>query len=333
VVVKPAPVPSPAAGLPRFTNITTTSFAGVGDSEVSKESAYYPEHYPKKYVESDDPGAALPYRFPGTPPVIRVFFRGKTVDCPVVDVGPWNTHDPYWDHGARPQAETGTDTTGRHTNLAGLDITPGAWKALGKTGNLDDVKDITSWDFVSVLDKGNVPAPAPPITPSAPVTGAIPGITHTTYPSQDEAYSYFGEPGSNLVKVTCPWVLTVEGTHAQWIAINAKCAASLTMILNAIWNHPAIGQSQDKINEFGYNIFDGSYNDRNIGGTGTLSQHAWGAAIDWNAAANPQHATASQTKFKEDSLIVVAFKQAGWTWGGDWSAKYRDAMHTQMLRA
>ena len=92
VVVQPAPVPSPAPGIPRFTNITTTSFAGVGDSEVSKESAYYPSHYPQKYIDSNKPGAALPYRFPGAPPVVRVFCRGKTVDCPVVDVGPWNTH-------------------------------------------------------------------------------------------------------------------------------------------------------------------------------------------------------------------------------------------------
>jgi hypothetical protein len=332
VVVPPAPIPSPAAGLPRFTNITTSSFAGGGDSEVSKESAYYPEHYPNKYIESDNPGAALPYHFPGTPPVIRVFFRGKTVDCPIVDVGPWNTHDPYWDHGARPKAESGTDTTGRHTNLAGLDITPGAWKALGKTGNLDAIKDITSWDFVSVLDKGN-PAPAVPVSqPSAPAPvagGTV--LQHNTWPPQSQAASFFGAPGTGLVKVTCPWLLTVEGTHTQTITIHTKCAASLTRILNYIWEQ--CGKNQAQVAAFGYDIFDGSFNDRDIAGTGTLSQHAYGAALDFNAAANPQHAPLSKTKFKEDSLIVQAFKGEGWTWGGDWSPAYIDAMHFQALKA
>jgi hypothetical protein len=51
---------------------------------------------------------------------------GQSVVCDVVDVGPWNTRDPYWETGSRPQAETGTDmmTPPRHTNKAGIDLTP-----------------------------------------------------------------------------------------------------------------------------------------------------------------------------------------------------------------
>jgi hypothetical protein len=326
----PAPVPSPAPGIPRFTGITTTSFAGVSDSVSSKLSAYT-----GKLIDSNKPGAALPYHFPGTPPIIRVFFRGATVDCPVVDVGPWNTHDPYWDHGARPQAETGTDTTGRRTNHAGLDLTPGAWSALGKTGNLDDITDVTSWDFVSVLDKGNPPSPIP-AQPSAPLSGGT-VLQKNIWPSQSQAMPFFGNPASagweaaNLVEVTCPWELTVEGTKTDRIKIHRKCALSLGRVLDYIWEQ--CGKSQAQINAFGYNVFDGSYNYRPIAGTSTLSEHAYGGALDFNAAANPQHATASQTKFKEDSLIVQAFKGEGWTWGGDWSPAYRDAMHFQALKA
>lgn len=42
----------------------------------------------------------------------------------VIDVGPWNIDDPYWEAGTRPQAETGTDRSGRSTNKAGIDLTP-----------------------------------------------------------------------------------------------------------------------------------------------------------------------------------------------------------------
>ncbi len=221
VVVTP-PVP-PAPGIPRFTNIVTTSFAGASDSDFSKRSAYT-----GKTIDSNKPGAALPYHFPGTPPTIRVFFRGKTVDCPIVDVGPWNTHDPYWDHGARPQAESGTDTTGRHTNRAGLDLAPGAWAALGKSGNLDAVTDVTSWDFVSILDKGNVaPDVSAPVGPGT-VGGTV--LVHNVWPTQAEVWGGFYDP-VKLVHVQCPWTFTVEGTHSQTITIHEKCAASLTRIL------------------------------------------------------------------------------------------------------
>jgi hypothetical protein len=315
------PVP-PAPGIPRFTGITATSFAGASDSDFSKRSAYT-----GKTIDSAKPGAALPYHFPGTPPVIRVFLRGKTVDIPIVDVGPWNTHDPYWDHAGRPQAESGTDTTGRHTNRAGLDLTPGAWAALGKTGNLDRVTDITSWDFVSVLDKGNVgPIISTPVRPGT-VGGTV--LQHNVWPTQAECPAFYGDSEAtiraNLVSVHVPWLMNGK---AQTIEIHKKCAESLTRVVNFIWEQ--CGKSQDQIHQFGYDVFDGSFNWRPIAGTNTPSVHSYGAAIDFDAAANPQHAT--NTKFKSDSLITQAFETEGWIWGGRWSVGSVDAMHFQAAR-
>jgi hypothetical protein len=64
--------------------------------------------------------------------------------------------------------------------------------------------------------------------------------------------------------------------------------------------------------------------------------HSYAAAMDWNAAKNPQHAPLSKTKFKSEkedppngSLIVWVFEQEGWTWGGRWGAADIDAMHIQ----
>ncbi len=315
------PVP-PAPGIPRFTGITTTSFAGISDSDFSKRSAYT-----GKIIDSNTPGAALPYHFPGTPPTIRVFFRGKTVDCPIVDVGPWNTHDPYWDHGARPQAESGTDTTGRHTNRAGLDLTPGAWAEIGKTGNLDAVTDVTSWDFVSVLDKGNVEAVVPPPVGPGTVGGTV--LQHNVWPTQAECPSFYGSSEAavqaNLVNVQVPWLMNGK-THS--IPIHKKCAESLTRVVNFIWEQ--CGKSQDQIHKFGYDIFDGSFNWRVIAGTNTPSVHSYGAAIDFDAARNPQYAT--KTEFKSDSLITTAFETEGWVWGGRWSVGSVDNMHYQAAR-
>lgn len=168
----PVPLPDskpPAAAIakPRFTGITATSFAGGNDSAFSRTSAY-----DGKIINGDtELAAAAPYHFPGKPPVIRVFYpvTGRSVDVPTRDVGPWNTKDDYWNKGTRPQAETGTDTTGRHTNLAGLDLSPAAWKALGYTGDARNAKDKVDWDFADVLD-----GKAPSAAPSSPTISVVP---------------------------------------------------------------------------------------------------------------------------------------------------------------
>lgn len=322
-ITPPVP-PVPVPGVPRFTNITATSFAGVSDSAVSKESAYYPAHYPTKVIDSNKPGAALPYHFPGTPPTLRIFGRkGKTIDIPTVDVGPWNTNDAYWDHSSRPQAESGTDTRGRHTNRAGIDLTPGAWAALGYTGNLDAITDTVSWDFVSVLDKGATPVPLPPVGPTQPPVGGT-VLQHNVWPTQAECPSFYGASEAairaQLVTVHVPWLMNGK---TQTIEVHRKCADSLTRIVNYIWEY--CGKSQDKIHEFGYDIFDGSFNWRYIAGTQTPSVHSYGAAVDFDAAANPIR---NPGKFKPESLIVHAFTQEDWIWLGPTF----DPMHFQAAR-
>jgi len=68
----------------------------------------------------------------------------KTCLAIVLDVGPWNEcDDAYVFGGARPQAETGTDTTGRPTNGAGIDLGERVWKALGMTDNAP-----INWEFL-----------------------------------------------------------------------------------------------------------------------------------------------------------------------------------------
>jgi hypothetical protein len=67
---------------------------------------------------------------------------GTRVIAPVGDVGPFNGggtkkeprkfDDPYWKTGQRPQTETGADKRGRKTNKAGIDVSQGLWKAMGK---------------------------------------------------------------------------------------------------------------------------------------------------------------------------------------------------------
>lgn len=152
----PAP-PSPAAW--RFSNITATVFGGVKDPNNSA--------YDNHFITDTEFGVALPARLQSPLPQVRVWKDGRSVVCNVVDVGPWNTDDPYWETGKRPQAESGADRRGRKTNLAGIDLTPAAARAIGLAG-----KGLVTWEFVGA----EAPAPAAPQNWLAAVIAFLSGL-------------------------------------------------------------------------------------------------------------------------------------------------------------
>jgi len=147
-------VASPPLAVKLYSGITATVFGGAADFETSA--------YDGHVITDSELGVALPYHFPEPPPNVCIWNAGKSVVCKVVDVGPWNTNDPYWQTGTRPEAESGIDSTGRKTNLAGIDLTPAAASALGIAG-----KGIVDWEFVG----GSQPAsPLPEATPAPALT-------------------------------------------------------------------------------------------------------------------------------------------------------------------
>jgi D-alanyl-D-alanine carboxypeptidase len=155
------------------------------------------------------------------------------------------------------------------------------------------------------------------------------------WPLQSQCLGYYGDPRSpswlhaNTIDVPCPWPLHMGGIAIPRILIHKKCAESLARVLNGIWE--ATGKSLSTIQKLRYDVYDGSYNLRNIrGSASSLSMHAFAAAIDWDAADNVQHS--QKHLFQDDSLLVVKFKEQGWIWGGDWSPGSIDAMHVQAAR-
>lgn len=132
IPITPPGPPVPPGRIPLQSNITASVFGGTLDSGLSNNFSAYTG----KALTSGDHYVALPYRFKGVRPTILVTNpkSGKSVVCTVQDIGPWNTNDPYWKTLSRPQAETGIDMTGRHTNRAGIDISMAAAKAIGIDG-------------------------------------------------------------------------------------------------------------------------------------------------------------------------------------------------------
>lgn len=130
----------------RMTNIHATEFGGAGDAN---KSAY------GGMVDPHQPGVALPFRFKGARPRVRLYAGGQSVDCEIVDRGPWNIDDPYWqsEHG-RPAAERQhyekqKAWNGRvPSNIAGIDCTPAALNALGVSGKVGSRSVVLDWEFI-----------------------------------------------------------------------------------------------------------------------------------------------------------------------------------------
>ena len=66
--------------------------------------------------------------------------------------------------------------------------------------------------------------------------------------------------------------------------------------------------------------YAGCYAPGTIGGSGGISQHTWGVAIDLNARANPYGA-----RSRQDPRLVRVMRRHGFAWGGRWPTP--DAMH------
>jgi hypothetical protein len=73
--------------------------------------------------------------------------------------------------------------------------------------------------------------------------------------------------------------------------------------------------------------YDGGYTWRAKRGSQKMSMHAFGLALDFNAATNGL----GNHDFDMPRPVIRVFKALGWTWGGQWSVP--DAMHFQWGRS
>lgn len=82
----------------------------------------------------------------------------------------------------------------------------------------------------------------------------------------------------------------------------------------------------------------GCFSPRAKRGSGDLSVHTWGAAVDIDAATNPLELSCPSGDIRRSSWrarpdripdgVIAAFKAENWTWGGDFRSRF-DPMHFQ----
>lgn len=122
-----------------------------------------------------------------------------------------------------------------------------------------------------------------------------------------------------MVKVAFPGPLPLgwkRDVVAKSARVNQAIASELDTVLRAlkkagVWDHIV--------------TFDGAYTWRSMRGSGRLSMHGYGGALDFNADTNQ---LGSKGDMHEG--VVEVFEGHGWTWGGRW--RRPDPQHFQYAK-
>ncbi len=153
-----------------------------------------------------------------------------------------------------------------------------------------------------------------------------------------EQIKFYGLPGpqveAQLVKVIPPFKLYYEGKPVAAIKFHKKCAGALAAALDEVWEY--YKHDQKKIDALGISRYNGAYNPRPVRGyplevdpyKTRWSNHAFGAAIDFNADANGF----GKGKGNIPQPLIDAFKRQGARWGGDYHGR-TDPMHFEFVDA
>ena len=107
--------------------------------------------------------------------------------------------------------------------------------------------------------------------------------------------SLYGSPGceENLVNVTPPYPLLYEGKPVKSIRVHRCIAARVERALRAVLEH----YGQEAISRLGLDQYSGSYNYRSSTGGSSLSMHAWGIALDFDAEHNTMQMHKPEARF------------------------------------
>ena len=140
---------------------------------------------------------------------------------------------------------------------------------------------------------------------------------------------------ANIVYMPAPWPMRMDALRITKLEVHRLAVDNFKAAFDAI--SKAAKGDYKTLEEWGVTRYSGAYNYRAMRGLSTLSMHSYGCAIDLDAGNNMLgDATPRFAKFPK---VLKAFKDAGFTWGGDWDGdgssedqRRHDGMHWQLTQ-
>ena len=133
----------------------------------------------------------------------------------------------------------------------------------------------------------------------------------------------YGEPGTNLVRITFPYKMYYDGQRAKTTWIHEQVSISLINALNEIAEH----YGDERIQQLGLNVYDGCFNKRKERGGDNWSTHAFGIAIDLNAKKNGLETSWNDCLFSKPEYASFISIMEKWGWYSKGKYDGFDAMH------
>ncbi len=117
------------------------------------------------------------------------------------------------------------------------------------------------------------------------------------YPSKGQIRtnrSIFGVAGQvTLQRVEPPYPLYYAGKQVESISVHQRIVPAVQKALSRVLAH----YGAERVHELGLDVYDGCYNNRSVRGGTSTSMHAWGIALDFNAAKNGNHTRGKEALF------------------------------------
>ncbi len=181
------------------------------------------------------------------------------------------------------------------------------------------------------------------------------------------SFSLFADKLSNGLKGVSPdcpqWILDnqaaievryldFEGKIRQGIIIaDFRLAEDIQKVFQVALESRFVIRQVRPVNEFGWDDFvsmtednTSAFNYRTVPFSKSLSNHAYGCAIDINPRENPYYNDGkifpegagydikAPGTLAADHPVVIEFKKRGWRWGGDWKSKDYQHFDKRLLR-
>lgn len=203
---------------------------------------------------------------------------------------------------------------GAQSALSSMSVSAGTVIVNGAVSGIPGLQNLignAGKSMTSSVDGSVPPGLAGVGSPTSAIDKIVTGATGAASNASNDVFKVIGQTkgGIDLVNVR-----TAKGLVA---AVDAKYAANFQGFIR-------------ELEKTGYDIKSiGGYNFRNIAGTGKLSNHALGRAIDINPKTNPDTGRGGALITDMPTGVGRMSDQFGLRWGGEYRSK-KDAMHFEV---